>query len=141
MGRKRRPPQSERIKTVKRSSLAIGLAVGFAFSMIMGVTAGAMGLGSLYPQLNLVVGPLVCRNGQMTYSQQISEVGPARYYTAKWHCVDEPSGERSELDPNTVFLLASPVYGLPLFVILLVITYFYWNSSIGPAKNDGLRLW
>jgi hypothetical protein len=140
VGRKGNPP-NERIRTVKRSSLAIGLAVGFAFSMIMGVTAGAMGLGSLYPQLNLIIGPLVCPGKQMTYSQQVSDVGPARYYTAKWVCLDEPSGERSELDQNTVFLLAGLFYGLPLFLILLLITYFYWNSSIGPAKNDGLRLW
>jgi hypothetical protein len=77
----------------------------------------------------------------MSYTQNVSEIGSATYWSATWFCVDERSGAKQELDSNTVFLVAGPFYGLAFFVVLLIIVYLYWNSSIGPAKNDGLRLW
>jgi hypothetical protein len=128
-------------KKVKTSSLITWLIVGFIFSIFMGVTAGSRGLGSRFPQLNLIASPFVCANGEMSYTQNVSEIGSATYWSATWFCVDEQSGAKQELDPNTVFLVAGPFYGLVFFVVLLIIVYLYWNSSIGPAKNDGLRLW
>lgn len=128
-------------KKVKTSSLVIWLMVGLIFSIIMGITGGAMGFGSRYPQLNLIAKPFVCPGQQMSYTQDVSEVGSATYWTANWFCVDEESGNKTELDQNMVFLIAGPFYGLIFFVVLLVIVQLYWNSSIGPAKNDGLRLW
>jgi hypothetical protein len=128
-------------RKVKTSSLITWLTVGFIFSMLMGVTAGARGFGSIYPQLNLIVSPFVCPNGQMTYTQDVSEIGSATYWSATWFCADEQSGAKQELDHNTVFLSAGTIYGIVFFIILLVIVHLYWNSSIGPAKNDGLRLW
>jgi hypothetical protein len=130
-----------KIKKVKTSTLIIGIAVILIFSIFIGVTGGAMGLGSLFPQLNLVARPFACPNQQMSYTQYVSEIGTDTYWTASWFCVDEQSGVKTELDSNTVFLCAGSFYGLVLFVILLIVTYFYWNSSIGPAKNDGLHLW
>ena len=130
-----------KIKKVKTSMLILGLTVGLIFSIFIGVTGGSMGLGSLFPQLNLVAKPFVCPNQQMSYTQHVSEIGTDTYSTATWFCVDEQSGVKTELDSDTVFRYAGPFYGLVLFVILLIMTYFYWNSSIGPAKNDGLRLW
>ena len=128
-------------KKVKTSSLVIWLMVGLIFSIIMGITGGAMGFGSRYPQLNLIAKPFVCPGQQMSYTQDVSEVGSATYWSADWFCVDEVSGVKTELDQNMVFLIAGPFYGLIFFVVLLGIVYLYWNSSIGPAKNDGLRLW
>lgn len=129
------------IGKVRKSTLVIGLGIGLAFSILIGVTAGAMGFGSIYPQLNLIAKPFACPGKQMSYSQQVSEIGTATYYTAKWFCVDERSGVKTEVEPNTVFLYAGVFYGLVFFALLFVITYFYWNSSIGPAKNGGPRLW
>ena len=128
-------------RKVKTSSLVTWLIVGFIFSMIIGITGGAMGFGSRFPQLNLIADPFVCPNGSMSYKQNASEIGSATYWTATWFCVDEQSGVQTELDPNSVFLSAGPFFGLVFFVLLLIIVYLYWNSSIGPAKNDGLRLW
>jgi hypothetical protein len=107
----------------------------------MGITAGSMGLGSVFPQLNLIARPFLCPNGQMSHVQHVSEIGTATYWTADWFCVDEGSGVKTELDPDTVFSYAGTMLGLALFVVLLIIVYVYWNSSIGPARNDGLRLW
>ena len=128
-------------RKVKTSSLIIWLVVGFIFSIIMGVTGGAIGLGSRFPGLNLIVGPFLCPGAQMSYTQHVSEIGTATYWTADWACVDEVSGKTTELDPDTVFFSAGPIYGLVFFALLLVIVHLYWNSSIGPLKNDGLRLW
>jgi hypothetical protein len=128
-------------KKVKTSALIIWLMVGLIFSIFMGVTAGSMGFGSWFPQLNLVAKPFICPNKQMSYTQDVSQIGADTYWTATWFCINEQSGVKTKLDPNTVFLYAGPFYGLVFFVALLIIVYLYWNSSIGPAKNDGLRLW
>lgn len=128
-------------KKVKTSSLVLWLMVALIFSMIMGVIGGARGYGSRYPQLNLIAKPFVCPGQQMSYTQNVSQIGSATYWSAVWFCVDEGLGVKTELDQNTVFLIAGSFYGLIFFVVLFVIVYLYWNSSIGPAKNDGLRLW
>jgi hypothetical protein len=138
---KNRSQASKQIRTIKKTTLVISLLVGLTFSLVMGFTGGAMGIGSLYPQMNLIAKPFVCSGGQMSYSQQASRIGTATYWTAKWYCVDEQSGAKTEIDPDAIFLYAGAVYGFVFFAFLLLITYFYWNSSIGPAKNGGPRLW
>jgi hypothetical protein len=132
---------SMKIRKVKRSALMLGILVEFIFSVLMGVTAGARGLGSLYPQLNLVAKPFVCPGSPMSYTQHMSEIGSDTYWSATWFCEDQGLGVKTELDPNLVFLFASPLYSFVFFAVFLFITYVYWNSSIGPAKNDGLELW
>ncbi len=129
------------VKKVKTGTLITGLLVGLIFSVFIGIVGGSMGLGSRFPQLNLIAQPFACPGKQLSYTQHVSEISTATYWTVTWFCVDEQSGTRAELDPNTVFLYAGSIYGLVLFVVLLSLTYLYWNSSIGPAKNDGLRLW
>jgi hypothetical protein len=57
---------SMKIRKVKRSALMLGILVELIFSIVMGVTAGARGLGSLYPQLNLVARPFLCPDRQMS---------------------------------------------------------------------------
>ena len=122
-----------KIRKVKTGSLVTRLTVGFSFSIFIGITGISMGLGSIYPQLNLVAKPFVCPNQQMSYTQNISEIGSDTYWSATWFC--------GETNIENIFLFAGSMYGLVLFVVLIVITYFYWYSSIGPAKNDGLHLW
>lgn len=126
---------------LKRSTLAIGLAVAFAFAIIIGITGGAMGLGSLFPRLNAIAQPFVCPGGQIEYTKQVTEVGTASYHTARWFCRDHSSGDAREIEGNRVFIIAGIFHGIVIFAILLLITYLYWNSSIGPAKNDGPLLW
>ena len=128
-------------RKVKTQTLLLGLTVGFVYSLIVGYTAGAMGFGSRYPTLNLIAKPLVCPNQRMSYQRHASKIGTTTYWTATWFCEDTHSGARTELSSDTVFLYAGIFYGLSFFGLLLAIVYLYWNSSVGPAKNDGLRLW
>jgi len=127
-------------KTLKRSTLAILLFAAFCFSMFLGVTAGALGLGSIYPQLNSIAQPVACPGHTMTHSQQVSEIGTTTYYAAKWFCVDD-NGGRTEISSSTIALTAGPVYGIIFFAVLLALIYLYWNSKIGPAKNGGPTFW
>jgi hypothetical protein len=138
---RRKTLNSTKIRKLRTSTLLIGILVELIFSIFLGATAGARGLGSLYPQLNLVAKPFVCPNSPMSYTQTIVELGSETYWSAIWSCVDEQSGQKTELAPATVFLYASPFYSLVFFAGLLILTYVYWNSRIGPAQNDGLRLW
>src|SRR5687767_7803948 len=135
MAKKRKPPRGESRTTVKKSTLAIALLVGLAFSMMIGVIAGARGFGSIYPQLNLIAKPFVCAGGEMSYSRNVSSIGSATYYSAEWYC--DLAGERNEIDPTSLFVSAGLIYGLAFFALLLGIAYLYWNSKIGPAKNGG----
>src|SRR5687768_12265057 len=141
MSRKQKFRRDELVRKLKKSTLIIGLMIGLAFSIVIGVTGGAIGLGSLYPQLNLVAKPVVCPVGEMSYSQNVSAIGTATYYTAKWFCTDTRSGEKTEIDPNSIFFSSGLVFGLIVFAILILITYLYWNSGVGPAKNGGPLLW
>jgi hypothetical protein len=130
-----------KIKKVKTSSLIIGLTVGFIFSIFLGITAGSMGFGSRFPGLNLIAAPLLCPGGEISYTQHVTEIGTATYWTADWFCLEEGSGAKTELDADKVHGVAGTFYGLLIFLLLLGLMHLYWNSNIGPAKNDGLRLW
>lgn len=127
-------------KKVKTSSLIIGIIVELLFAVVMGLTTGP-GFGSRYPSLNLITKPFVCSNGQMTYTNQKIERYDEFYWDATWYCQQDGSNIKTELDPKVVFRYASPLYITLYFVLFLLITYLYWNSSAGPAKNDGLYLW
>jgi hypothetical protein len=130
-----------KIRKVKKSSLVIGFLAALIVSIFLGITGGAMGFGSRYPQFNLITAPFLCPGRQMSYTQHVTEIGTATYWTATWFCEDEGSDIKTELDSDTVFMYASPFYSLVFLVLLLVIVYVYWNSSVGPAKSDGLHLW
>ena len=127
-------------KKVKTSSLIIGLIVELLIAIFMGFTTGPS-LGSHYPQLNLVAKPFVCPNGQMSYTINRFNGMTKPIGTPTCYCEEEGSNAKTELDSNIVFHYASPLYIVLYFAAFLIFTYVYWNSSIGPAKNDGLRLW
>src|SRR5690349_13527023 len=101
-----------KIRKLKTNTLVIGILVEFIFSVFLGATAGARGLGSLYPQLNIVARPFLCPNVPMSYTQHVSEIGSDTYWSATWFCGDEQSGVKTELEPGRVFLYATPFYSL-----------------------------
>jgi hypothetical protein len=128
-------------RRLRKAHLAGILLALLAFSLLIGVTGGAMGLGSMYPAINLIASPIACPGRHLAYSQQTTRVGSATYYTAEWFCTDDASAERSRAEPYRVYMSAGLVFGVVIFAGFFVILVLYWNSAIGPAKNRGPRLW
>jgi hypothetical protein len=125
-----------------KTSTIVWLIMGFVWSIFMGVTATAIGLGALFPPINLVAKPFVCPNGQMNYEQDVSNPLPGTTYTQTyWSCVDEASGAKTELGIFPMSLYSGAFYGLLIFMVVLIIWYFYsrWNPSAAPA-GDGSAL-
>ncbi len=52
------------------------LVAGFVWSIFMGVTVISIGIGSEFPQLNNIAGPLVCPHGQIQVETQGYTVSP-----------------------------------------------------------------
>ena len=93
------------------------LIVVFGFCLFMGVTAISMGVGAVYPPINLVAQPFVCPGGEMVAERSVRSPLPGRtYVTASWTCV-EPSGARTPI--RSVSLFAGPIHGLVLFALCL----------------------
>ncbi len=120
----------ESIVKIKTSTLIwFGILL---WCLFMGITAISMGLGSLFPSMNLIVRPFVCPNGQAEVDSQSYQISPVETVTTlTWYCVDEASGARTKLNPLVINLYAGLIYGSLLFVVILVAWYFYrkWDPS------------
>lgn len=123
-----------KIRKLKTSTLVLGIIAELIFSIFMGVTAGARGLGSLYPQLNVTAKPFLCPDNPMSYTQHVSEIGSDTYWSASWFCVDQQSGGKTKLSPGTVFLYASPFYSIVFFCAIAyhhvcVLEFQHWTRE------------
>jgi hypothetical protein len=117
-----------------KTSTIIWLIVVFIWCIFMGVTATSIGLGAVFPSLNLVAKPFVCPTGQMNYQQIVSNPLPGTTYTqSNWYCVDKQSGQKTELGIFPMSLYAGAIYGLLIFVVVLIAWYF--NSRGDPSKE------
>ena len=126
-----------------KSGTIVWLIAGFIWSIFMGVTAVSIGLGSLYPALNKVAaGPFVCPGGQLQVNSQVDQVSPVETVTTlTWYCVDARSGAKTELNPFTsINLYAGVIYGLLIFLVVLIIWYFN-RSSVVSRESPGTRKW
>ncbi len=131
-----------RIRKVERKWLIVGLAAELLFAIVMGYTGGALGIGAWYPPvLTFLTRPFVCPAGAMTYTQHQSQIGSETYTTVSFFCADAQTGDTVVLDSDRVARLATPFFSLLFFAAFLALTYAYWYSPVGPAKNDGLHLW
>ncbi len=109
---------------MKTGTIMSGIAV-FIWSIFMGVTAIAIGVGAAFPPLNQIAAPFICPNGQMTYTEETSNPLPGTTYTQiGWYCVDKQTGAKTELDIFPMTLYSGVFYGLLLFVVILAIWYF-----------------
>ncbi len=107
---------------MKLSAGTIGyLVMGFVWCLFMGVTAVSIGLGAIYPPLNLIAKPFVCPNGQMTYQESTSNPLPGTTYTTiGWYCVNRRSESTTQLDIFQIAVAAGIPYGLVISVLALI---------------------
>lgn len=106
----------------------------FVWSLFMGLTAIAIGTGAAYPPLNYIAGPVVCPHGQMTVESTVYRPYPGRTITTRdWFCTDSSTGARQSLNFFEIDLVSGLVYGLVLFVVIVV---FMW---LLPRARAALR--
>lgn len=116
-----------------KTGTIVWLVVGFIWSIFMGVTAVSIGLGSMFPQLDLVAKPFVCPNGEMRYEEIVSNPLPGTTYSqTNWYCVDDRTEQTTPLGIFPMSLYAGVFYGLLIFGAGLAIWYFY--SKWDPTK-------
>lgn len=85
----------------------------------MGITAISVGLGAALPQINLIAKPFVCPSGDMTTSSKVYNPYPGKVVTSMtWYCVEGQTTTQLSLFP--IAMIAGTIYGLGLFVLLLL---------------------
>jgi hypothetical protein len=127
-----------------KPSTIIWLGVVFIWCIFMGVTAVSIGFGAAFPPLNLVAKPFVCPNGDMQYQESVSNPLPGTTYTQiGWYCVDKRSEQTTELEIFPMALYAGAIYGLLIFVVVLIAWYFNsrWDPSKATAQSKKWVAW
>ena len=121
---------------ITTGTIGWGIAA-FVWSIFMGVTAISIGVGAAFPPANLIAKPFVCPNGQMTFNQQVSNPLPGTTYTTiTWYCVDERSDVKTELAIFPMSLYAGAIYGLLLFVLVVIIWAWVKRKDFALASKD-----
>jgi hypothetical protein len=90
----------------------------------MGITVGSIGLGAVFPSVNRITAPFVCSKGRLELVTQDYHPSPVEVVTTlTWYCVDENTGARQEVSPIIMALIAGPLYGLLLFLVVMEVMW------------------
>ena len=126
---------------ITTGTIGWGIAA-FVWSIFMGVTAISIGVGAAFPPANLIAKPFVCPNGQMTFDQHVSNPLPGTTYTTvTWYCVDERSGVKTQLEIFPTSLYAGAIYGLLLFVPVVIIWALAKRKDWALTRQDQTSAW
>lgn len=97
----------------QKTSITETLTVLF-WSLLIGVLGISIGLGALYPPLNLIARPFVCPGGQLTYQQSLTQATPNQtFFSAAWTCTQADATSQ----PVNPSLFAGKLYGLFCFPV------------------------
>jgi hypothetical protein len=113
----------------------------FLWSIFMGITAISIGFGAMFPSMNRIARPFICPRGEMELTTQDYQVSPTESGTIlNWYCVDQETGERTELGIFPMSLYAGVIYGLLLFAAIVVGWSLYqrWNAA---PKSAEMQMW
>src|SRR5262245_4276858 len=98
----------------------------FIWSIFMRVTAISIGFGAVFPSMNRIAKPFVCSRGEMELETHTYNPYPGSTITTlTWYCVDSKTGAMAELGLFPMSLYAGVIYGLLLFVVIVVGWYLY----------------
>lgn len=97
----------------------IALLVG---SLFCGIVMFSVAVGSIWPGVNAIAGPIVCGSRQLQITQYSHSYTPGSVDTVTTdYCVDPTSGSKQEVTGAIVFV-AGLIDSLILFVVLLAAT-------------------
>jgi len=89
-------------------------------SLFTGFIIISIGLGAAVPVINRVAAPFACSHGKMQLETSTSSYTAGESSTSlNWLCVDDTTGAQEPINFN-VILYAGLIYGLGLFVVLLL---------------------
>jgi hypothetical protein len=93
----------------------------FIWCLFMGVTVGSIGIGAIFPSVNLVAKPFVCPNGQMQVVTKDYHPDPTRSVTTvTTFCVDGTTGAKTQLGIFPMSLYAGVLFGLVFFALTMI---------------------
>ncbi len=120
----------------------------FLSSIFMGVVVISIGFGAIFPSLNRIARPFICPRGGMELETQTYRPYPGETITTlTWYCVDQETGERVELGLFSIALYAGVIYGLVLFVAILLGWSLYlsldkrWEGYFKTAEGQKRAEW
>jgi hypothetical protein len=109
------------------------IAQAFFWCLFAGVIGIGIGLGAAFPPLNFIAAPFVCPGGSMTYSSQGYTVSPVESVTTvSLNCVDAATGSATEVNMFPTVFYSGLIYGLIIFVVVLVIMAISANRRKAP---------
>ena len=101
----------------------------------MGITVGSIGLGAVFPSVNLITRPFLCRGGQMELVTQDYHPSPIEVVTTlTWYCVDAKTGVRQQMNMWQMSLIAGTIYGL-LLAAAVFAGWWLLARSRGPTSS------
>ena len=104
----------------------------------MGVTAISIGVGAIFPAMNLISKPFVCPSGKMETNSQYYQVSPVESVTTlTWYCVDSTTGDKTELGLFPMSLYSGLIYGLLLFAVIFVFLLYGANKTNSDSQKTG----
>ena len=93
----------------------------FIWCLFMGITAGSIGLGAVFPSLNLIAKPFICPDGEMQLVTKEYRPSPIQTVTTlTWYCVDPAYESKTELGIFPMVLYAGTIYGLAFFLVVFI---------------------
>jgi len=109
----------------------------FIWCIFMGITVGSIGLGAVFPYVNRITKPFVCRAGQLELVTQDYHPSPVETVTTlTWYCTDPANGARHEVNMFQMALIAGPLYGLVLFFVVMEVMWIRSNRHVSAADTE-----
>ena len=101
---------------MKKHASNVILLLGLSF--FFGYVVFAVGLGSFFPQLNLVAQPFVCGSDELQVDQDITQIRPGeKTFTVGSFCVDSTGAKRDVTEP--VRLVTGIIYSFPPLGVMI----------------------
>ena len=104
--------------------------------MFCGLIMVSVALGSIFPKVNSIAGPIVCGNQKLDISQYTASNSPGLVdTTTTFSCTDLVTGEKKDLTLLIVFV-AGMIYSLIIAAIIMIWGKIsQWNSGKNIAQQ------
>jgi hypothetical protein len=119
---------------MKNIIIAVLTMVGI--SLFCGVIVIAIGIGSAFPQLDQIAGPIVCGNNELQIVQHVSHYQPGETnWTISAYCVDDKTSEKRDVT-NLVQLVAGAIYSVISLIVVVGFAIKYRNISSETTNSS-----